>query len=88
MDKKNNRKTIDMSKNINVTGPLHYKINGQDTLFLTEAFNFQRGSALKYIIRAGRKEPIKGQTKKDKEVEDLEKAVFFLNREINLLKLK
>ena len=75
-----------MSKNINVTGPLHYKVKGEDTLFLTEAFNFQRGSALKYIIRAGRKAPAPRQSQKEKEIEDLEKAVFFLNREINTLK--
>ena len=77
-----------MIKNINVTGPLHYKINGEDTLFVTEAFNFQRGSALKYIIRAGKKTGIFGQTKKEKEIEDLEKAVFFLNREIESLNKK
>ena len=75
-----------MSKNINVTGPAHYKVNGEDTLFLTEAFNFQRGSALKYIIRAGRKRPFHLQSVKEKEIEDLEKAVFLLNREIKNLK--
>lgn len=75
-----------MSKNINVISPSHYKVNGEDTLFLTEAFNFQRGSALKYIIRAGKKVPAPRQSIKDKEIEDLEKAVFLLNREIVNLK--
>ena len=41
--------------------------------------NFCRGNAIKYIVRAGLKDP-------SKEVEDLEKAVFYLNREIENLK--
>ena len=41
--------------------------------------NFCRGNAVKYIVRAGLKDP-------SKEIEDLEKAVFYLNREIKELK--
>lgn len=40
--------------------------------------NFNLGNAIKYISRAGKKD-------KTKEVEDLEKAVFYINREINRL---
>lgn len=44
--------------------------------------NFHRGNAIKYIARAGKKN-------KEKEVEDLEKAVWYINREIQRLeKLK
>ena len=44
-----------------------------------KGLNFHRGNAVKYIARAGKKD-------KYKEVEDLEKAVWYLNREINRLK--
>jgi hypothetical protein len=39
--------------------------------------NFNRGNILKYIIRAG---------KKDNEIQDLEKALDYLTREINHLR--
>lgn len=42
--------------------------------------NFNRGNAFKYLARAGWKNP-------SKEVEDLEKAVFYLNREIERVKV-
>lgn len=38
-----------------------------------------KGNALKYISRAGRKDP-------SKEIEDLQKAIFYLNKEIEYLK--
>lgn len=41
--------------------------------------NMCKGTALKYISRAGRKD-------KNKEIEDLKKAIFYLNREIKRLK--
>lgn len=44
--------------------------------------NFHRGNAIKYIARAGKKNS-------EKEIEDLEKAVWYINREIQRLeKLK
>lgn len=42
---------------------------------------FNLGNAVKYISRAGRKD-------KNKEIEDLEKALFYLKRQIELLKNK
>ena len=41
--------------------------------------NFHRGNAVKYIARAGKKNIAN-------EVEDLEKAVWYINREIERLK--
>ena len=41
--------------------------------------NFMLGNAIKYILRAG---------KKDDKIQDLEKALFYLQREINNLKSK
>jgi hypothetical protein len=41
---------------------------------IAEAFNFNLGNAVKYIWRAG----LKGEA-----IEDLEKAAWYINREIN-----
>ena len=43
-----------------------------------DSYNYHRGNAVKYIARAGRKDPAK-------EVEDLRKARFYLDREIERL---
>lgn len=51
----------------------HYK--GLEVIDLTEQMNFNRGNAVKYICRAGIKD-------KAKEIEDLQKAVWYLEREI------
>lgn len=44
-----------------------------------QGLNFDRGNAVKYICRAGEKHP-------DKEIEDLEKAIAYLNHEIAAIK--
>jgi len=61
--------------------PHHYTSlpNGIECLDVTEWFNNNRGNAIKYVWRAGVKDPAK-------EVEDLEKACFYIHREINRLK--
>ena len=41
--------------------------------------NFDRGNAIKYICRAGSKDP-------NKEIQDLEKAIEYINHEIKMLK--
>jgi hypothetical protein len=67
-----------------VNHPIHY---GGDTLYETikvvEAWNlnFHLGNAVKYISRAGLKD-------KEKEIEDLKKAVWYLERKIKLLEGK
>ena len=64
-----------------VNHPSHYcqgKIECIDFI-QDKKMNFCRGNAVKYIVRAGLKDPAK-------EIEDLEKAVFYLNREIATLK--
>jgi hypothetical protein len=58
-----------------VNHPPHYMMVGVEAIDITEQFNFNRGNAMKYIIRAGKKDP-------NKEVEDLRKAQFYLDREI------
>lgn len=63
-----------------VNHPKHYNsYKGVEVIQLTEQMNFNRGNAVKYITRAGLKD-------KSKELEDLEKALWYINREINRLK--
>jgi hypothetical protein len=60
--------------------PKHYKnATNKDVIDFCHDnnINFCRGSAIKYIVRAG---------KKDDEIEDLKKAIDFLQREIKNLK--
>ena len=52
--------------------------NGAEVIDITEHLNFNRGNAVKYICRAGRKS-------KDTEVEDLRKAAWYINRELQRL---
>jgi len=62
-----------------VTYPAHYTRFPVEVIELTEHLNFCRGNAVKYIARAGAKDPLK-------EVEDLEKAVWYIQREISRMK--
>lgn len=61
-----------------VNHPQHYNAlpNGIETIDVTEWFGFSLGNAIKYIWRAGKK----GDT-----LEDLRKARWYLDREINRL---
>lgn len=62
-----------------VSNPSHYQFpGGVEVIQIAEHLNFCRGSAVKYLARAGRKNP-------DTELEDLLKAREFLNREIDRL---
>jgi hypothetical protein len=60
-----------------VEHPPHYKQGGIETIDVIEAWQlgFCLGNAIKYISRAGKKDP-------GAELEDLKKARFYLNREI------
>jgi hypothetical protein len=59
-----------------VNHPAHYKVGGIETIDFIEAkgLNYNTGNAVKYITRAD----YKGNRK-----QDLEKAVWYLNREIS-----
>lgn len=64
-----------------VNHPSHYT-DGQievSSYIADKNFNFFRGNAIKYVSRAGKKDS-------SKEVEDLEKAVWYINREIERLR--
>ena len=50
-----------------------------ECITVTEGYNFNRGNAIKYIWRAGEKD-------KGRELEDLEKAQWYITREIERMK--
>jgi hypothetical protein len=59
-----------------IAHPPHYtQFKGLEVIDLTEQLNFNRGNAVKYICRAGLKDP-------KTEVEDLKKAAWYIEREI------
>lgn len=62
-----------------VNSPSHYTghPSGIECIQVTRHMNFNRGNAIKYIWRAGAK---------GNEIQDLEKAVWYLNDEIGRLK--
>lgn len=72
-----------------VNSPNHYKSDNNkfEVIDIIEFFNlnFHRGNVLKYLLRGGKKEEA-GYDMVEKEVEDLEKAVWYLRREIKRLK--
>jgi len=60
-----------------VTSPAHYKTDaGMEAVDVMEAFNLglHLGNAVKYILRAG---------KKDDYAQDLRKAIWWLQREVD-----
>jgi len=65
----------------NVDHPNHYHPSSIEVIDAIEAWNlnFSLGNSVKYIARSGLKDP-------KKTIEDLEKAVWYLNREITRLK--
>lgn len=64
-----------------VNHPKHYNTGKFEVIDVIEDWKlgFNLGNAVKYIARAGKKNP-------EKELEDLEKAAWYLNREIAGLK--
>lgn len=65
-----------------VDHPPHYKsASGIECIDVVETMTFCRGNAIKYLWRAGNKDPTK-------EIEDLKKARWYLDREIARLESK
>lgn len=63
-----------------VNHPSHYNSGKIEVIKVIEDWNldFHCGNAVKYIGRAGKKDP-------EKTIEDLEKAVWYLKRKIEVL---
>lgn len=65
--------------NNNTINPSYYKdhwSHGAQVIDISENLNFNRGNVVKYVSRAG---------KKNSELEDLHKALWYLTREIDRL---
>ena len=69
-----------MTENNHVNHPSHYNSGRIEVIdFIDDQnLNFELGNAVKYICRAGKKD-------KNTRIEDLQKAVWYLNRYIALL---
>ena len=67
-------------ENDNVNHPSHYTDGNIEVMDFIEdkQLNFAKGNVIKYVSRAGKKDP-------NKELEDLKKAMWYLNREIERL---
>lgn len=69
-----------------VNHPDYYKYpNGVECLDIVRYHDFNIGSAIKYLCRAGRKTEC-GLSNKEKELEDCLKAQFYINDKIEMLK--
>ena len=66
-----------------VNHPSHYQMGGIEVIDAIEAWGFgegfNRGDAIKYIARAGRKNP-------ETEIEDLQKAKWYIERELRRMR--
>ena len=65
----------------NVKHPSHYTDGKIEVIECIEdkRLGYHRGNAIKYICRAGKKDA-------SKEIEDLQKAIWYINREIRNIK--
>lgn len=65
----------------NVNHPAHYTgfSNSSEVIDITENLSFNLGNTVKYCARAGKKDP-------GKHIEDLEKSMWYLQREIERVK--
>lgn len=67
----------------NVNHPSHYTSHpsGVECITVTECYNFNVGNAIKYLWRNGLKSE-EGLSDDEKQIEDLEKAIWYIKREI------
>ena len=70
-----------------VNHPSHYCgfSNGAEVIDISENLSFNLGNVVKYCSRSGKKHE-EGMDDRDKAIEDLEKARYYLDREISRLK--
>lgn len=72
----------------NVNHPSHYTwlkdLCGVEPIDICRHLDFNLGNALKYILRAGHKKD-SSMTEGEKTIEDLKKAIFYINDKIEML---
>lgn len=75
------------SKEDNVNHPKHYTSHpsGVECITITRHYCFSIGNAIKYLWRAGLKKDSSLEDKQ-KEIEDLEKSIWYINDRIKQLK--
>lgn len=75
-----------MKKKDNINHPSHYTSHpsGIECIDIAEHHDFCIGNAIKYLWRAGLKSE-DGISKKEKQIEDLKKAIWYIKREIKHL---
>lgn len=73
-------------KKDNINHPSHYTSHpsGRECIDIAEHHDFCIGNAIKYLWRAGLKSE-DGISKKEKQIEDLKKAIWYIKREIKHL---
>lgn len=73
-----------------VSHPQHYAwlidLCGVEPIDICRNFGFSIGNALKYLMRKGKADGDK--TEEEKRIEDLQKAIFYINDEIERIKRK
>lgn len=78
----------DIKKESKVEHPSHYTWLkdkcGIEVIDITRHLDFNKGNAVKYILRSGYKEE-QGYTTKQKEIEDIKKAIWYLNDKLKML---
>ena len=71
-----------------VNHPSHYTwlkdLCGIEVIDITRHMDFNLGNSIKYILRSGHKKEV-GYTNKQKTIEDLKKAVWYIEDEIKML---
>lgn len=72
-----------------VNHPSHYtwlkEKCGVEVIDITRHLDFDKGNAVKYLLRSGYKSE-EGYEDIQKEIEDLEKAIWYINDKIKMLK--
>lgn len=69
-----------------VQHPSYYGLrHGIEVIDIVRYMDFNLGNVIKYVLRAGRKRE-EGMTAQEKCIEDLEKALFYLQDEIKMRK--
>lgn len=79
---------MEKTKEEKVSHPSHYtwlkELCGIEVIDITRHMDFDLGNAVKYLLRAGHKSE-EGYTDQEKELEDLRKAVWYINDKIKTI---
>ena len=78
------KELVKKTANVNVNHPSHYNNGKIEVIEYIEDQNlgFCLGNAIKYISRAGSKQDFEGQDQTTKTIEDLRKAIWYIERRI------